>query len=133
VYETTIEQYIGSACTTQAGPPPYQTWLGKACIVGKIQTHHTWHLEVRVVYVQRKHRQGDGERRLTEWTSICLRVCLWQPERQDLWHTKSIRHNCEKMMDDHEEEVNAAYSRQGLTLVYFSAQLERFVWDRGCA
>ena len=24
-------------------------------------------------------------------------------------------------------------SRQGLTLVQFSAQLERFVWDRGCA
>jgi hypothetical protein len=23
--------------------------------------------------------------------------------------------------------------RQGLTLVHFSAQLERFVWDRGCA
>ena len=22
---------------------------------------------------------------------------------------------------------------QGLTLVHFSAQLERFVWDRGCA
>jgi hypothetical protein len=22
---------------------------------------------------------------------------------------------------------------QGLTLVYFSAQLERFVWDRSCA
>ena len=22
--------------------------------------------------------------------------------------------------------------RQGLTLVHFSAQLERFVWDRGC-
>jgi len=28
----------------------------------------------------------------------------------------------------------AATSRgQGLTLVHFSAQLERFVWDRGCA
>jgi hypothetical protein len=26
-----------------------------------------------------------------------------------------------------------AGSRQGLTLVHFSAQLERFVWDRGCA
>ena len=24
-------------------------------------------------------------------------------------------------------------ARQGLTLVPFSAQLERFVWDRGCA
>jgi len=23
-------------------------------------------------------------------------------------------------------------SRQGLTVVHFSAQLERFVWDRGC-
>jgi hypothetical protein len=23
--------------------------------------------------------------------------------------------------------------RQGLTLVHFSAQLERFLWDRGCA
>ena len=27
----------------------------------------------------------------------------------------------------------AAPERQGLTLVYFSAQLERFLWDRGCA
>jgi hypothetical protein len=26
-----------------------------------------------------------------------------------------------------------AYGRQGLTLVHFSAQLERLVWDRGCA
>jgi hypothetical protein len=26
-----------------------------------------------------------------------------------------------------------AARRQGLTLVHFSAQLERFVWDRGCA
>jgi hypothetical protein len=24
-------------------------------------------------------------------------------------------------------------SAQGLTLVHFSAQLERFLWDRGCA
>jgi hypothetical protein len=27
----------------------------------------------------------------------------------------------------------ATTSNQGLTLVHFSAQLERFVWDRGCA
>jgi len=27
----------------------------------------------------------------------------------------------------------AVVDRQGLTLVHFSAQLERFVWDRGCA
>jgi len=26
----------------------------------------------------------------------------------------------------------AAPRRQGLTLVHFSAQLKRFVWDRGC-
>jgi nucleosome binding factor SPN SPT16 subunit len=26
-----------------------------------------------------------------------------------------------------------AVQRQGLTLVHFSAKLERFVWDRGCA
>jgi len=26
-----------------------------------------------------------------------------------------------------------ASTRQGLTLVHFSAQLERFLWDRGCA
>jgi hypothetical protein len=24
-------------------------------------------------------------------------------------------------------------AKQGLTLVHFSAQLERFLWDRGCA
>ena len=33
--------------------------------------------------------------------------------------------------------VAASYARsasaQGLTLVHFSAQLERFVWDEGCA
>jgi hypothetical protein len=27
----------------------------------------------------------------------------------------------------------AAGRGQGLTLVHFSAQLERFLWDRGCA
>jgi hypothetical protein len=27
----------------------------------------------------------------------------------------------------------SAAGGQGLTLVHFSAQLERFVWDRGCA
>ena len=29
--------------------------------------------------------------------------------------------------------VAAATFNQGLTLVHFSAQLERFLWDRGCA
>jgi hypothetical protein len=29
--------------------------------------------------------------------------------------------------------AEAAAAGQGLTLVHFSAQLERFVWDRGCA
>jgi len=28
---------------------------------------------------------------------------------------------------------DAATAGQGLTLVHFSARLERFVWDRGCA
>ena len=28
---------------------------------------------------------------------------------------------------------SVAPARQGLTLVHFSAQLERFVWDKGCA
>ena len=27
----------------------------------------------------------------------------------------------------------SAATTQGLTLLHFSAQLERFVWDRGCA
>jgi len=37
----------------------------------------------------------------------------------------------------HMAEVRAGRSAgrvgQGLTLVHFSSQLERFVWDRGCA
>jgi hypothetical protein len=34
---------------------------------------------------------------------------------------------------DDDGEARGAGPDQGLTLVHFSAQLERFVWDRGCA
>ena len=30
------------------------------------------------------------------------------------------------------EKLVNAQQRQGLTLVYFSGQLKRFLWDRGC-
>jgi hypothetical protein len=36
---------------------------------------------------------------------------------------------CESVMD----HVNRFHQRQGLTLVHFSTQLERCLWDRGCA
>jgi len=37
------------------------------------------------------------------------------------------------LASDAEFERAAAGEWQGLTLVHFSAQLERFAWDRGCA
>jgi hypothetical protein len=37
--------------------------------------------------------------------------------------------NPSQVKDSSVADANA----QGLTLVHFSAQLERFIWDRGCA
>jgi len=50
-----------------------------------------------------------------------------QPAKLPEEYTKHLRTLTLRMLAKNPDE------RQGLTLVHFSAQLERFVWDRGCA
>jgi len=53
------------------------------------------------------------------------------------WQSASCR-PCERAFNQRHSLSGATLNmlkgmRQGLTLVHFSAQLERIVWDRGCA
>jgi hypothetical protein len=52
--------------------------------------------------------------------SVALPACFWEEYRSVAAAASAAA-------------FAAAAISQGLTLVHFSAQLERFVWDRGCA
>ena len=45
-----------------------------------------------------------------------------------MWVNKCDRHYLPGQTAAHQVQAG----EQGLTLVHFSAQLERFLWDRGC-
>jgi len=47
---------------------------------------------------------------------------------QIITHQKNLKRN---VMDTFVKQLLLSH-RQGLTLVYFSAQRKRFLWDRGC-
>ena len=49
-------------------------------------------------------------------------------ERITPWEAKLVR-----LQDIMDQWLKCQSKWQGLTLVHFSAQLERFLWDKGCA
>jgi len=61
----------------------------------------------------------------------------WPPWPAKTWSSEMVLDDGPKMWSGSTSACRANMgtnaSDQGLTLVHFQAQLQRFVWDRGCA